>query len=519
MTRYRAGTAEIDTRRQELRRDGVLQRVEPQVFRLIETLIENRDRVLSKEALVDAVWGGRIVSDAAISSRVSLARRALGDTGKTKSVIKTLPRRGYRFVAAVEILADRPAVPERHARDAYGPATAASGLAASGRASILIAHFTGAGDPLVSGFTRDIAYGLARLRSLFVIAPATAISLAHGGKAAHEAALILGTDYVATGRLIEDGPHVRVDLELWRVRSHRLIWSDSCTAKSDSLHAVPGSLIALIVGSLSAEIQLEEVQRALREPVATLDAWQTYHRGLWHMHRFTRADNAAAQALFGRAVVLDPSLASAYGALSYAHWMNAFAFHPERAAQEQEAAYACASQGLETDPKNPAALWSMSRVLWMRRDEDAAMRTIDQAVSLSPNFALARHSRSFVECQTGDPLRALEDSKLAQALSPFDPWRYAMFGVQAFANARLGQLELAAEAARSLVRRPNSHVQARGLAAMVLALAGADDEAKAVIDQIRQRYPGYAYADFLAAYHVEGDVRQGFDRAARRLNI
>lgn len=519
MPRYCAGPVEIDTRRQELRRAGILQRVEPQVFRLIETLIENRDRILSKDALVAAVWGGRVVSDSAITSRISLARRVLGDAGKAKTIIKTLPRRGYRFVAPVEVLPDRPAPPATAERDGETRAPSAERTAAARRPSILIAQFTGAADPLNSGFTRDIAYGLARLRSLFVIAPATAIALAHRGKPAHQAAGILATDYVATGHLRTEGPQVHVDLELWRVQSGRLIWSETHAARSSDLHTVPGPLISLIVGRLSAEIELEECQRALREPIASLDAWQTYHLGLWHMHRFTRADNAAAQAMFERAVELDPSLASAHGALSYAHWMNAFAFHTDRAGQEQEAAYACASRGLDVDPRNPAALWSMSRALWMRKDEDAAMRTIDQAISLSPNFALARHSRSFVECQTGDPVHALADSRLAQALSPYDPWRYAMYGVEAFANARLGALDMAAAAARNLLRQPNAHVQARGLAAMVLALSGADAEAKDVIGKVRQRYPGYAYVDFLTAYHVEGDVRRGFDRAARRIEL
>lgn len=98
---YRFDQCELDTERLEMRREGSLQAVEPQVFRLLVHLIENRAHVVSKDDLIEAVWGGRIVSDATLSSRINAARRAVGDTGKAQAIIKTMPRRGFRFVAEV----------------------------------------------------------------------------------------------------------------------------------------------------------------------------------------------------------------------------------------------------------------------------------------------------------------------------------------------------------------------------------------------------------------------------------
>ncbi len=99
---YRFQQCELDTERAELRFRGELRRVEPQVFDLIVHLIEQRDRLVSKDELIEEVWNGRIVSDATLSSRISSARSAVGDSGDTQDTIRTIPRRGYRFVASVD---------------------------------------------------------------------------------------------------------------------------------------------------------------------------------------------------------------------------------------------------------------------------------------------------------------------------------------------------------------------------------------------------------------------------------
>jgi TolB-like protein/tetratricopeptide (TPR) repeat protein len=99
---FRFADFEIDTARQELRRAGAVVHIEPQVFDLLVHLIRNRHRIVSKDELIDAIWQGRIVSEASLSSRVSSARRALGDSGNDQSLIRTLHKRGFRFVGNVD---------------------------------------------------------------------------------------------------------------------------------------------------------------------------------------------------------------------------------------------------------------------------------------------------------------------------------------------------------------------------------------------------------------------------------
>src|SRR5882672_11303936 len=91
----------LDTDRRELRRGPDVVPTTPQVFDLLEYLIRSRDRVVSKDDLVNAIWNGRIVSDAALTTRLNAVRRAIGDSGEQQRLIKTFPRKGFRFVSAV----------------------------------------------------------------------------------------------------------------------------------------------------------------------------------------------------------------------------------------------------------------------------------------------------------------------------------------------------------------------------------------------------------------------------------
>jgi DNA-binding winged helix-turn-helix (wHTH) protein/pimeloyl-ACP methyl ester carboxylesterase len=99
---FRFGDCTVDTSLREVCRAGKAVHVEPQVFDLLAFLIEHRDRVVSKDDILNAIWEGRIVSEAALSSRINAIRRALGDTGEEQRLIRTFSRRGFRFVAELE---------------------------------------------------------------------------------------------------------------------------------------------------------------------------------------------------------------------------------------------------------------------------------------------------------------------------------------------------------------------------------------------------------------------------------
>jgi DNA-binding winged helix-turn-helix (wHTH) protein len=149
----------IDTDRRELRRDGRLCLVEPQVFDLLEFLIKNRNRSVSRVDLLEAIWNGRIVSAATLTHRINAARAAIGDNGYDQRLIRTVAQQGVRFIGAIK---------EQRT-------TAPPTLTKPHRPSIAVLPFTNAGedpeqDYFADGMVEEIITGLSRVKWLFVIA-------------------------------------------------------------------------------------------------------------------------------------------------------------------------------------------------------------------------------------------------------------------------------------------------------------------------------------------------------------
>ena len=161
----------FDTDRRELHRGADLVSIAPQVFDLLDYLIRNRERVVSKDDLISAIWNGRVVSDAALTTRLNVARKAIGDSGEKQRLIRTLPRKGFRFVGAVretQVPESGRLVQPRTAAIAVGPPAAAP------RLSIVVLPFANlGGDPeqdyFVDGVTESLTTDLSRIRGSFVI--------------------------------------------------------------------------------------------------------------------------------------------------------------------------------------------------------------------------------------------------------------------------------------------------------------------------------------------------------------
>jgi len=250
----------------------------------------------------------------------------------------------------------------------------------------------------------------------------------------------------------------------------------------------------------------------------SLNAWEAYHRGLWHMYRFTQAENEQARHFFDMAVQLDPTFARAYAGLSFTHWQNAFQRWGDRD-RESGLAFESAGHSLLVDDHNPAAHWAMGRALWLRGEQDNSLVELERAVDLSPNFALGHYALSFVHSQSGDPQAAIGSSDHSRHLSPFDPLLFGMLGARAMAHVRLGQFEEAAEWALKAAARPNAHAIILAIAAHCLALAGRLDEARGFAAAIRKTMPDYSSDDFIGTFRFEPDAVALFRQGARRIGL
>ena len=396
--------------------------------------------------------------------------------------------------------------------------------AASRKASLAVMPFVedaGIGDVrggLADGLTHDIITRLAKLRDFFVIARGSVFALAEGNIAPQDAGRKLNVDYVTTGTVRSQADRIVVTVELVEVRTARIVWAETFERRPDDIFAVLDDIGNSIVSSISAEVETVERNRAMLKAPNSLNAWEAYHRGLWHMYRFTRTENEQARHFFDIALKLDPTFARAYAGLSFTHWQNAFQRWGDRD-QESAMAFESAGQSLLVDDHNPAAHWAMGRALWLRGEQDGSLIELERAVDLSPNFALGHYALSFVHSQSGDPMAAIGSSDHSRHLSPFDPMLFGMLGARAMAHVRLGQFEEAADWALKAAARPNAHVIILSIAAHCLALAGRLDEARTFATAIRKTLPDYRADDFIGTFRFEPDATALFKLAAKRIGL
>ena len=394
--------------------------------------------------------------------------------------------------------------------------------AATRRASLAVMPFaedTGAfRGGLADGLTHDIITRLAKLRDFFVIARGSAFALAEKNIAPEDAGRRLNVDYVATGSVRNLAGRIIVSVELVEVRTARIVWAETFEHRPDEIFVILDDIGNSIVSSIAAEIATVERNRALLKAPNSLNAWEAYHRGLWHMYRFTRQENELAQQFFNDALKLDPTFARAYAGLSFTHWQNAFQRWGDRD-REMALAFESAGHSLLVDDRNPAAHWAMGRALWLRGDQDGSLLELASAVDLSPNFALGHYALSFVHSQSGDPKSAIGSSDHSRHLSPFDPLLFGMMGARAMAHARLGEFDQAADWALKAAARPNAHVIILAIAAHCLALAGRRDEARKFAVAIRNTLPDYRADDFIATFRFDRDGEALFRSGSKLIGL
>jgi DNA-binding SARP family transcriptional activator len=394
------------------------------------------------------------------------------------------------------------------------------------RASVAVTPFRDGApqgpDPgrLAEGLTEDVIMQLAKLRVLFVIARGSVFALGERGIGPEEAARILNVDYVVSGTVRRAGDkRIVIGVELVDSHDGRIVWNDSFDAAVDDAFSVLDSIVQRIVAAVAEGIEAAEVRRAILKPPSSLDAWEAYHRGLWHMYKFNGPDNAHAEGYFRAALELDPAFSRAHAGLSFTHFQNAFLdLTPDRDHQI-ELALETAVRSLGADDHDPAAHWAMGRALWLRGAQGEALAELSRSIELSPNFALGHYTLGFVHSQSGDPKLAIEATDYSRKLSPFDPLQFAMLAARAIAHVRLGEYEAAAQWAVKASARPNAHAHILAIAAQCLALANRPDEAREYVGRIRQRLPRYGVDDLIRAFHFSPDVDRLFRLGARQIGF
>lgn len=495
---YAFGDYRMDLGARELQRAGTAVRLEPQVFDLLQLLIENRERVVTRDEIFERIWRGRVVSDAALSSRIKSARQAIGDDGERQGLIRTLHGVGFRFVGAVE------AAPSAVIVGESAPAMAGEASASASRPSIAVLPFQLIGTPgpyaaVADALPHDIILELSRLRWLTVIARGSSFQLRGADACARTAKAALGVRYALTGVVELDDARLAVTVELSDADNGAIVWGEAYRSALGGVHEIRADIARAVVAALDLHIPLAEARRALAAP-ANLDAWALYHLGLAEMYRFDREGATRAASLFEQAIAREPNFARAHAGLSFAHFEGAFLrFAVDRTAAADRARR-CAEASLALDPLDPFCNLVMGRAAWLSGELESALPWLDRATTLNPNYAQGRYSSAWTRTLLGDGRNGQKLVDTAVALSPLDPLLYGMLGVRALSHMVLDEPAEAARWGERAARAPRAHALIDVIAAVGHGLNGDDERARLWLETALRRNPDLRREDFFEAF-------------------
>jgi TolB-like protein len=308
----------LDTDRRELHRDAEPVALEPQVFDLLEYLLRNRDRLVTRDDLIANVWGGRIVSESTLSTRIHAARQAIGDSGEAQRLLRTIQRKGIRFVGEVREGAN----PADSATAAPAPS-----LSLANRPSIAVLPFDNmSSEPdqeyFADGITEDIITALSKWRWLLVFARNSTFAFRGSGTPAKQIAAELGARYVLEGSIRHAGDRIRVTAQLIEVATDRHVWAERFDRELSDVFTVQDEITQRVVTAIDPAIGISEIDRVARERSGDVHAWEHFLRGNYYYHRYNKRDMEAARAELQQAIDIDPHFAAAHARLAAAHAMD-----------------------------------------------------------------------------------------------------------------------------------------------------------------------------------------------------
>ena len=475
---FRFGDHLLDVARRELRRGGELITLEPQVFDLLVYLVRNRDRVVTKDDLLDSVWSGRVVAESALTTRINAARRAIGDSGEAQRLIRTSPRKGFRFVGEVTELP---------------PAESALPLTPPDRPSIAVLPFHNmSGDPeqeyFSDGLAEDIITALSRFKSLFVIARNSSFSYSGRAVDIRQIGRELGVRYVLEGSVRKAGDHLRITAQLIDASTGAHVWAERYDRDLRDVFAIQDAITASVAGLIEPALAEAEQRRLLRKPPDRLDAWEAYQRGLWHFYKYGPEENQIALTFFRQAIGLDPNFAPGhYGyalALQWDVWKySSRPFEEVQGIPREEALLAVA-----LDDKDAMAHAILAHMLMWGSEWEAAIAEARTALALNPNSAFVISMLGCVLGFGGYRDEALDRLRQAMRASPHDPltWLWTQWTGVIQMSAR--NFDAALVTLHQVVRLRPSYPSPYQLIVACLAHLGRLDEASAMLDRIPARF-------------------------------
>ena len=486
---YAFGEYRLDLARRELRRGAEPVAMEPQVFDLLVYLVRHRDRVVGKDDLLQTIWGGRIVSESALTTRINAVRRAVGDSGDQQRLIRTFQRKGFRFVAEIE------ETPEGGGHSDCTLAAEAGlvpPLPLPEKPSIAVLPFANIGDDpeqqhFADGMVEEVITALARIRWLFVIARSSTFTYKDHTVDVKRVGRELGVRYVLDGSVRRSGDRVRICAQLLDAETGEHLWADRFDGTIDDVFELQDQVAIRVAGVIEPTMEAMELRRSARRPTNDLTAHDLYLRALPGSYSCDARLLLQALQLLERAIALDPGFAPALAAAAGCRQFldtSGWAGDPET---NRLKAVDLARRAIQADGNDPVVLTEAARVLAYFTDElEPAIAMIERALALNPSHARGWYWNGWLRLFAGEPDSAIGHFRTALRLNPRHRPYLTGIGVAHFFNKRYR--DAAAALVASLDELPGWPTTYRFLAAAYAQL-GNLQKARETIDRLHAITP------------------------------
>jgi TolB-like protein/DNA-binding winged helix-turn-helix (wHTH) protein len=516
---YFFGNFALDTECRELRSGNTAVAIQPQVFDLLAYLIENRSRVVSRDDILKAVWDGRIVSESAITTRINAARNALGDTGNEQRYIRTFPKKGVRFVAALRAEAAiakengiiTATLPDKIAlREVVNPTThlfaieprsASSPLNTSPpHLSIVVLPFSNIGADLeqeyfADGITENLTTDLSRIAGCFVIARNSAFSYKGKSIDVRQVGRELNVRYVLEGSVQQNGNHLRVNVQLVDAETGTYLWAERFDKAVADLFIMQDEIVSRLANTLNAELVAAEARRAEYTPVPV--SMDLYFRGSAILNKGPSPDNLThAHEFFERALALDPqNIEALVGAASVEAQRGAYFVADNRHAH-LAIAEATLGKVLYAAPNHAMAHCLLGLVQIFTNRADQGIAQCQRALLLDRNLAIAHGFIGAAKYFSGRGEETERHIQEAFRLSPIDTSAYLWLGWLGNAKSELGADDEAAIWYRKGIEANRNFAGNHFFLAAALSSLGKFEEATAAAKEGLKINPGFTICRF-----------------------
>lgn len=475
---YRFGGFELDTDRHELRENDRPVHAEPQTVRMLAYLLENRDRMISRQEMIENVWQGRIVSDWALSAAIKSLRKILQDTTTPRRIIETVHGKGFRFLPDVQVRGRQMQEPIRVPSD--------SGNTESTLAIIPFADLSSTQDRqyFADGISEDLITDLANTKNLKVSSRNASFRFRNHGLESRALGENLGVRYILEGSLRREGKRLRINVVLTDSASGEQLWADRFEGFEADVFALQDDVCSRIVGSLKLHLALGDNRRGTRDP----RAYDFCLRGRSEYYQYTPKNLAKALEFFETATEIDPEYAEAYAYQAYCR-NSLYVFAWPGSDVNLDPVIALARKAISLDEKSGLAYLRLGWSLGFVGDPAEAIAAFETATKLAPRNAEVWHGYGETLNRLAMPKRALPILERALTIDSFVPpsWDFA----RGHSRILLRQYDRALEYIIPVLERVPGFVPARVQLARAYAEMDRSDYARRTIDALLSFAPRY----------------------------